>query len=124
MKRGSWILKMVLLGVLAIGMIGWVTQLLWNWLVPMLFAGPMITIWQALGLILLTKILLFPLGKRHHGGHRGSYWKPYWKEKWSSMSEEEKLEFRKKMREKCGWGRASENKTTDSNSQQASKTHN
>lgn len=104
MKRGSWILKMVLLGVLAIGLFGFVTQQLWNWLVPMLFGGPIITIWQTFGLLLLTKILLFPLGKRHHGGHRASYWKPYWKEKWGRMSEEEKLEFRQKMKEKCGWG--------------------
>lgn len=101
MKRGSWILKMVLLGAIAIGVLGLITQLLWNWLVPALFGGTMITIWQALGLLLLSKILLWPLGKRHY---RSSYRGSYWREKWSKMTEEEKAQFRNKMKEKCGWG--------------------
>lgn len=45
-----------------------VTMFLWNWLIPTLFSGPVITYWQALGLILLSKIL-FSGG---HGGHRHS----------------------------------------------------
>ncbi|MFZ1807689.1 MAG: hypothetical protein WAU36_10725 [Cyclobacteriaceae bacterium] len=100
MKRGSWILKAVLLGIIAIGVLGLVTQLLWNWLVPALFGAPMITIWQALGLLLLTKILLWPIGKRHYKGQSGVYWK----QKWNGMTDEEKAVFRKKMKEKCGWG--------------------
>ena len=114
MKRGSWILKMVLLGVIAIGVLGLVTQLLWNWLVPHLFAGPVITIWQAFGLLILSKILLWPLSKRHHGGNRGGYWKPYWREKWNAMSEEEKLQFRQKMKEKCSWGNSAKDDTPSS----------
>lgn len=97
-------MKMVLLGAIAIGLLGLVTQLLWNWLVPLLFAGPIITIWQAYGLLVLSKILLWPLSKRHHASHRGGYWKPYWKEKWNTMTDEEKVQFRQKMKEKCGWG--------------------
>ncbi len=103
MKRGSWILKMVVLGALAIGIFGLTTQLLWNWLVPILFNGPVITFWQALGLIVLSKILLWPFGKRHNG-HRGGAWRPYWKEKWSKMTPEQKESFKQRMREKCGWG--------------------
>ncbi|MEQ8425832.1 MAG: hypothetical protein RIA63_14035 [Cyclobacteriaceae bacterium] len=106
MKRGSWILKIALAVLLGVSLFGLVTQLLWNWLVPMLFAGPVITFWQALGLLLLTKILFWPFGKRHHGGHKGGYWRPYWKEKWNKMTDEEKQQFREKMREKCGWGRS------------------
>ncbi len=100
MKRGSWILKGVLLGVIVIGVLGLVTQMLWNWLVPTLFGAPMITIWQALGLLLLSKILLWPIGKRHYKGQNSGYWK----QKWSGMTDEEKALFRKKMKEKCGWG--------------------
>lgn len=104
MKRGSWILKMVAFGALMIAVFGLVTQLLWNWLVPVLFAGPVITFWQALGLLILTKILFWGFGKKHHGGpHQG--WRPYWKEKWNTMSDEEKERFRQKMKEKCSWGR-------------------
>ena len=110
MKRGSWILKMVLLGVVALGALGLVTQLLWNWLVPILFGGPIITIWQAFGLLILSKILLLPFGKRS-GGHYRGYWKPQWREKWNNMTEEEKVQFRQKMKEKCGWGNPTEEKS-------------
>ena len=94
-------MKMALLGAVAVGVIGLATQLLWNWLVPVLFGGPMVTLWQALGLLLLSMLLLWPFGKRHYGGHprRG-----YLKERWGSMTEEEKERLRSKMREKCGWG--------------------
>ena len=30
---------------------------LWNWLVPELFSGPVVTYWQALGLMLLSGFL-------------------------------------------------------------------
>ena len=36
---------------------GWVTMLLWNWLVPMIFGLRTITLWQALGLIILIKLV-------------------------------------------------------------------
>ena len=36
---------------------GWVTMLLWNWLVPMIFGLGTITFWQALGLIILIKLV-------------------------------------------------------------------
>ena len=36
---------------------GWVTMLLWNWLVPMIFGLGTITLWQALGLIILIKLV-------------------------------------------------------------------
>ena len=36
---------------------GWVTMLLWNWLVPMIFGLGTITFWQALGLIVLVKLI-------------------------------------------------------------------
>lgn len=102
MKRGSWILKMVALGIIAISVVGLITQLLWNWLVPILFSGPLISFWQAVGLLVLSKILLWPFGKRHHG-HQGG-WRPYWKEKWNKMTDEEKDQFRQKMKDRCGWG--------------------
>lgn len=109
MKRGSWILKMVIFFTLMMGIVGLITQLLWNWLVPVLFGGPLINFWQALGLLILSKILLWPISKKHHGKEG---WRPYWKEKWGGMTDEEKAAFRLKMRDKCGWGRPGETKST------------
>jgi hypothetical protein len=104
MKKGMWVGK-ILMGIAVF--IGFVylliagTQYLWNWLVPLLFAGPMISFWQTAGLLLLSKILLWPIGRGHcHGTQHGSPWKYYWKEKWSSMSPEERDRIKQKMKEK------------------------
>jgi len=110
MKRGWWIGKFLLFGLMMLGLIGLVTMLLWNWLVPTLFSGPVITFWQALGLLALSKIIFWTFtGKRPYGYS----WKPYLKAKWESMSPEDRERFKQKMKEKwCGYGSAS---TRDSN---------
>ena len=105
MKPGYWIAKIAVFGVVAIGLVGFITMSLWNWLVPDLFHGPGITFWQALGLLILSKILFFSFGGKH-AGHRG-HWRPYWKTKWASMSEEDRERFKQKMKEK--WCYPSEN---------------
>jgi len=46
----------------------YVTMLLWNWLMPVIFGLPVIGYWQAWGLLVLAKIL-FGSGS-HHRGHR------------------------------------------------------
>ena len=47
------------LGMLAIFIVllGYPLMLLWNWLMPVLFKLPEITLWQAIGLNLLSTIL-------------------------------------------------------------------
>jgi hypothetical protein len=47
------------LGMIAIVIVllGYPLMLLWNWLMPILFGLPEITLWQALGLNLLSTIL-------------------------------------------------------------------
>jgi hypothetical protein len=91
---------------------------LWNWLVPMLFHGPVISYWQALGLLVLSKILFsgFGGGKRNPCGEEAPYWKQRFNEKFSSMSEEQREEFKRKMKEKwCRFERdASEAKSDTS----------
>ena len=101
MKRGWWIKKFVMV-IVAVAVFGTafvlVTQYLWNWLVPALFAGPMISFWQAFGLLVLSKILFSGFGG-HKGGwsrHRGNGM--YWKDKWSRMSPDEQERFKAKMK--------------------------
>lgn len=95
-------MKFLVFGIVMLGVIGLVTQLLWNWLVPELFAGPVINFWQALGLLVLTKILFWSFGKggvyRRHR-HAGP-WGYYWSQKWSGMSPEDRERFKQKMNEK------------------------
>ncbi len=70
--------KYIGFGILAVGLVilaVWLTMSLWNWLVPELFHGPIITFWQTAGLFLLSKILLTGISPRSHRySHRDHYW--------------------------------------------------
>jgi hypothetical protein len=54
-----------------------VTMLLWNWLVPAIFSGPAVTFWQALGLLVLAKILFGSGHGRHHHLRPPESWKQH-----------------------------------------------
>ena len=90
MTQGKFFLKCFLAAVAAVFFFSWITMLLWNWLVPVLFGGPIISFTQALGLLLLTKILTFGLGGRKHWNQDQACASPPWKqrfyEKMSSLS--------------------------------------
>lgn len=105
MKSARWIGKAIGIGVIGVVFVGlfiWATQWLWNWLVPVLFNGPVMTYWQTAGLLVLSKILFSGLGGKGHHKHGG--WKYNWKEKWSGMSQEERERFKAKMKNKwCDW---------------------
>jgi len=81
---------------LAAMLFGYFIMSLWNWLIPAIFHGMgVITFWQAVGLLVLTRILFHGFGGgghrwRHQGGwnHHG-HW-GYWKQKWESMTPEER----------------------------------
>ncbi len=65
---------------------------LWNWLVPELFNGPVLTFWQTAGLFLLSKILLTgiaPGGPRHRHGYgcRRREWRRKFEDKFRESGE-------------------------------------
>lgn len=74
---------------------------LWNWLLPALFGWRMITFWQALGMLILCRILFGGVSGR--GWHR-SYSGRRMGERWANMTPEEREKFRQGMRERCGFG--------------------
>jgi len=90
-KRG---IKIALMGILAIALFGFVVMALWNWLMPALFGWRVITFWQALGLVILSKILFG--GIHSHGGKR-RHWRRQMRERWEQMTPEEREKFRKGM---------------------------
>jgi len=70
---------------------GFITMSLWNWLIPSLFKGPVITYWQAVGLLVLSRILLpggHGPGKSHRHTHPRSEWKTHFKARMNSNSSE------------------------------------
>jgi hypothetical protein len=98
MKPVAWIVKIAVMVIAAIVLFGLVTMLLWNWLIPELFHGPVINFWQTLGLLALSKIFFWSFGQKHHGN--SGHWKPYWKEKWNTMSTEDRERLKQKMKSK------------------------
>ena len=72
--RKKWI-PLVIAGTLAfVALGGEIVRLLWNWLLPPLFGWPELTFWQALGLLVLCRILFGGLGS--HGPRRRSRMHP------------------------------------------------
>jgi hypothetical protein len=115
MNKGWKIFGCVLLGVAFVLTLGWLTMILWNWLVPVLFSGPVLTFSQALALLVLSKIL-FGFGFGRGNGHANhcngtSAWKGNMYQKFSNMSPEDRESFKNKMKEKwCRYEQAQENK--------------
>ena len=92
------VFKITLAVVCGFLLFGFGTMYLWNWLIPVLFKGPIITYWQAIGLIVLSKILFG--GFKGRGGHWGGRhkmreeWKKKLEERMSTMTEEEIEKYR------------------------------
>ena len=78
---------------------GEVVAQLWNVLTPGIFGWHTIGFWQAIGLILLSRILFG--GFRGRGGY-GMPWRRRMRDRWSKMSPEEREKFREGMRGRCG----------------------
>jgi hypothetical protein len=81
--------KFLLFAVIAIPLVGAVMMLLWNWLMPSIFGLHSISFLQALGLLLLSKLIF---GSFHGGGHRrcGPHWDRHMMERWDAMNPEER----------------------------------
>jgi hypothetical protein len=112
--RRNWMIlgPLALLGIVLFIFIGGeVVQLLWNWLLPPLFGWRAITFWQALGLLVLCRILFggFHGGSRSGPGIRrriADRMADRVAERWEHMSAEERERFRQRLRERCGFDMA------------------
>lgn len=87
------IVPFVLIGIAALG---YLVMVLWNWLLPTLFAGVReIGYMQALGVLVLSKILFG--GFRGHGCHGRCH-----RHRWEQMTPEEREKFQAGMSGCCG----------------------
>jgi hypothetical protein len=85
--------KFIPIGIAFLALFTYVVMLLWNWLVPELFSGPVLTYWQTLGLLVLSKILFSGISGEHKDRrswrrdhswshrHPSSYWRKKFEEK-------------------------------------------
>ena len=82
------IIAFVFLGGLAV-------MLLWNAILPAVLGISVITFWQAVGILALSKILFGGFRGGPWGGRRGG--PPHWKNQWVNMSDEEKEKMREEL---------------------------
>ena len=82
---------------LLIALLGGVVMALWNAILPEVLGAKPVTYWQALGLLLLSRILLG--GFRFGGG--GSSWKGRPRGRWTAMSDEEKARIKEEWQKRC-----------------------
>ena len=100
MKK-RWLLRIpgiLLIVIAAVAIFGAAVEHLWNWLVPAIIGWHAINFWQAVGILLLSKILF--------GGFRGRggmHWRHRMGERWEKMSPEEREKFPRAMRGRCGY---------------------
>jgi Ca2+/H+ antiporter, TMEM165/GDT1 family len=95
-KKVLMVLTMVTVALLVFGLI---VMSLWNAILPAVLGVKAISFWQALGILLLSKILF---GFGGGGFRRGGQWRQQMKEKWSTMSEEEREKFKAEWKNRCG----------------------
>jgi len=75
-------------------------MLLWNWLMPPLFGLMTISFWQALGIIVLCRILFGSFNFGNHAAHRRHSDGMFGiRRKWQNMTLEQRKEFINKRRE-------------------------
>ncbi|MFK7772290.1 MAG: hypothetical protein AB8F94_09120 [Saprospiraceae bacterium] len=102
--------------VLFVGIAGGVVMFLWNAIIPEVTGWKPLTYWQAIGLLILFKILFggFGRGSRRHQQRRSRWremrnkWKgmdpaerKQMKQKWMNMDEGEKKAFKQKWKNYC-----------------------
>ena len=97
-KRLLWIAPLAMIGMAVFIVIGGeIVMQLWNWLLPQLFGFRQITFWQALGILVLCRILFG--GFRLGGGPRSRM-----RQRMAERCEQLTPEERERLRQRFGWG--------------------
>jgi hypothetical protein len=109
MKRfnGRKLFFIIPIVLLAIAVFGGIVMGLWNAILPAVLGVKTITFLQALGILILSKILFG--GFKGRGGCHNR--RPIWmQEKWANMTPEEREKFKAEWKDRCGgrWQRQSQ----------------
>jgi hypothetical protein len=91
-------LKFLVFAVVAAVVLSAAVMSLWNWLMPSIFGWRLITFWQALGLLVLSRMLF---GRFGGGPGRRMHWRHRMMERWNQMTPEERERLAEGMRGHC-----------------------
>ncbi len=100
-RRGYWIKYAIFIPIaIAAGVFifGSLVMLLWNALLPAVIGVHTITFWQALGILILSKIL-FGGFSGHHGHHKSHHYGRH--ERWMHLTPEQKEKMRAEWKNRC-----------------------
>lgn len=100
--RLAKILFFVLIAAALLGVMSAVVMWLWNAILPPVTGVGTLNYWQAMGLLILFRILSGGFRFRGFRSRRNTTRRWQWREKWMNMSEEERAEFKAKWKERCG----------------------
>jgi hypothetical protein len=115
MKRFRFrkVMMFLLLFIAAILLFTAIVMGLWNAILPAVLGVKTITYLQAMGILVLSKILFGGFGGKR-GGRPGRYWKNKIEEKMKNMTPEEREKFKAEWKSRCGgrWGMHEKETTT------------
>jgi Ca2+/H+ antiporter, TMEM165/GDT1 family len=103
MNKKFWVKKIIgftLLAVIIAALLGYTVMLLWNHILVAVVSVSVISFWQAMGILVLSKILFGGFHGRC-GSCKGGHWKNEMKEKWHGMSEEEREKIKQEWKNRC-----------------------
>jgi len=92
----------LLIAIAAIAVFGFIVMSLWNAILPAVIGVKSVSFWQALGILVLSKILFGGFGRGGRWGHKRREWREKMKEKWSAMTPEEREQFQSEWKNRCG----------------------
>ncbi|MBS1510124.1 MAG: hypothetical protein JST86_04740 [Bacteroidetes bacterium] len=110
-----WIKKIAMIlvfGSLAVALFGFLVMTLWNNILVYATGVKAISFLQALGILLLSKILFGGFGGRRWRGSPA--WKEKMKQRWNKMTPEEREQFKAEWKNRCGgrWGKMNNEEET------------
>ena len=104
MRRRPWKFLLIPFGIAGmVLLLGGTVQYLWNYILPPVIGVGALTFWQAVGLLVLCRLLFGGFGGGRRGGwdgrRRGG--PPAMRERWMNMNEEERARFKEEWRQRC-----------------------
>jgi len=97
-KRRFFFIPIFLFGLFAMSAI---VMILWNAIIPAVSGILPLSYWQAMGVLILCRILFSGFKFRGNHGHRPPFMHPSLRNRLMEMTDEERAQFKNQWRERC-----------------------
>ena len=96
--RFCFMFPIMIVGIFAVSA---VVMLLWNCIIPGISSVSAITYWQAMGLLILCRILFGGFHFARHHRHRPPFADEAYKSRFMEMNDEERQQFKNQWKQRC-----------------------